>query len=101
MLVNFLIAFVLSELGAAALGAYLLWQIRDNRVASWIGILLTALLIDSLCQVLAYSYRPRHVELNDVYTFWISAGRVIKSIGIWSLVLYLNRCHRDNKAGGV
>ncbi len=91
MLVNFLLVFVISELGAAALGAYLLWQLRDNPVAKWVGILLTALLLDSLCQVTAYAYRPHGVQIEASYAFWISTGRIIKSAGIWSLVLYLNR----------
>lgn len=98
MLFNFVLAFITSDLAAAAIGAYLLWHLRSNAVAKWVGILLTMLLIDGLCQITAYSYRPRHIQIDDLYTLWITIGRLSRSSGIWLLVLYLNRFQKSSVA---
>ena len=95
MLATLVIVFILSEIGAAMLGAYFLWYHRRNQVAKWLGILLTCILVDSLCQLFAYQVRPRGVRPEEAYVWWIATGRVIKSVGIWCLDLYLFRSHRS------
>lgn len=98
MLTNFVAFFILSEIVATFIGVYFLWPHRkENKVAHFLGVFLTAIFIDGLCRIAALEYRPRGVHFSVDYTFWYYAGACFKSAGLWSVVLYLLKDHRRGR----
>jgi hypothetical protein len=95
MLTNFVAFFILSEIVATGIAVYFLWpHRRENQVAHFLGVFLTAIFLDGLCRVAALEYRPHGVHFSDSYVFWYYLGSSLKSGGLWSVVLYLLKDHR-------
>lgn len=93
----FIWIFLLSELSASLTVAWILWGIRHKSyVARYVGIFLTALVLDQACQLVANLHRSPAIIYNPTFISWTLAGRIIRVLGAWFLLLSIVRVRQKS-----
>lgn len=80
--------FIVSEFFTTLISAWILWNLRrDSTVAKYVGIFLSTIVLNEVCQFLSNMHRPPHVVYGSQFIGWGIIGRSIFSWGSWFLLL--------------
>lgn len=82
--------FSISDCIAALIGAIFIRGISGVPLIKRVGVVLAAVSLEQAMQLAAAGFSPLHgIRITTGYAAWVIAGRLIRSLAIWSLVLHL------------
>lgn len=80
----------MSDLAAAFLVSWKLWHgMRNERLAIYLSMLLAGIVAEGICALVANIYPPEIKSFTLWYTCWFWTGRLIKTLAVWMLLLFL------------
>lgn len=84
-----LLVFAISDTFAAVIAGSKLLRLHTNRLIVFVGILLLGVGAEGFAFMLAFPYRPRDLHYSLTYVAINILGRLVRSGGVWALVLYV------------
>lgn len=93
--VAFIVILYIGDMIASFACVCRLWQLRLDeegqkiKLVRYLGFLMSGILLDGVCELVASMDRPTGVHVSNFYTVWFWTGRGIRSLTIWSITAFL------------